>query len=370
MKKSLLLIACIAFFSHCKSGKAESSSPTVPAQGSFQAWTLTPFSKVDSLNPILRSSTTLAFDCPIQKKSVNWEEKNVFNPACIVKDGKVFMLYRAQDNAGTSRIGLAVSDDGLHFSKTAKPVLFPDNDDMKKYEWPGGIEDPRIVQSINNQYIMTYTAYDGKTARLCLATSTDLIHWNKKGLVLNQAKYLDQWSKSGAIIAKQTGDKVIAQKINGKYSMYFGDTDLFIAFSNDLIHWTPLEDENGKLVPVLHPRPFFHDSRLVESGPYALATARGIALIYNGMNAKIETDVSLPVGTYSAGQALFSPENPAKLVDRTATNFFRPDKPYEKIGEVNDVCFLEGMIHFNRKWFIYYGTADSKIAVAVCDKEL
>ncbi len=63
------------------------------------------------------------------------------------RDGKVYMLYRAQDEAMTSRLGLAVSDDGLNFIREKEPVFYPDNDNMKDYEWPGGVEDPRIVES-------------------------------------------------------------------------------------------------------------------------------------------------------------------------------------------------------------------------------
>ena len=47
------------------------------------------------------------------------------------------------------------------------------------------------------------------------------------------------------------------------------------------------------------------------------------------------------------------------------TYFMKPDKPYEISGQVNHVCFVEGLVKFKNKWFLYYGTADSKIAVAV-----
>ena len=68
-----------------------------------------------------------------------WEEKNVLNPSAIVKDGKVYLIYRAQDSAMTSRLGLAISEDGLHFKKQPTPILFPDNDSMNAYEWKGGL---------------------------------------------------------------------------------------------------------------------------------------------------------------------------------------------------------------------------------------
>src|SRR5690606_19465026 len=107
--------------------------------------------------------------------------------------------------------------------------------------------------------------------------------------------------------------------------------------------------------------PGFFDSRLVEPGPFALLRDEGVLLIYNGSNAANFNDTTMPKFTYSAGQALFDKNNPYKLLDRTDTNFIHPDKHYEKIGEVNEVCFVEGLVYFNNQWILYYGTADSKI---------
>jgi predicted GH43/DUF377 family glycosyl hydrolase len=327
---------------------------------------LSGFIKVDSINPILRPSAEQVFVCPVKKTQVSWEEKNVLNPSAIVKDGKVYLIYRSQDNDMTSRLGLAISDDGLHFRKEPEPVFYPDNDSMNIYEWKGGTEDPRIIETTDGRYIMTYTSYDGKTARLCLASSTDLVKWQKHGLVLKDSKYRNTWSKSGAIIVQENQGKITASKINGRYWMYFGDTDLFIATSVDLINWQPIEEkESGKLLPVLHPRPGYFDSRLVEPGPFALLRDSGILLIYNSSNAAEYNDPSLPRYAYSAGQALFDKSEPYKLIGRTDKYFIHPEKPYEKSGEVNEVCFVEGLVNFRGSWYLYYGTADSNIAVAV-----
>lgn len=347
-------------------------------------WAIDGFVKVDSINPIMSPSSNLSFDCPINKRTINWEERNVLNPTAIVKDDKVYLFYRAQDLDGTSRIGLAISEDGLHFNKEEHPVFFPNNDNMKVYEWNyrkrddeeisepciscyfDGVEDPRIVETDDGRYFMTYTAYDGKTARLAIASSKDLINWTKHGLVLNNEKYKDVWSKAGAIVVKQVGNKMIATKINGKYWMYYGDTNIFMAYSEDLINWEVAENEESKKrIAVLHPRMGYFDSRLVEPGPYALLKDEGILLIYNGSNAANFNDPKYPKFTYAAGQALFDKTAPYKLIDRTETDFIHPDKDYEKVGEVNEVCFVEGLVYFKDKWFLYYGTADSKIAVAV-----
>ncbi len=373
---SSLLIAIL--FCGCK----EESLDIGQSQYHLKNWAFKNFTKVDSINPILRPTTSLSFECPITKEKRNWEERNVLNPSAIVKDSEIYLFYRAQDSSGTSRIGLAISSDGLHFTKQQKPIFYPDNDFMKKYEWNykkidndiklencqncyfDGVEDPRIVESEDGIYVMTYTAYDGKTARLSIASSKNLTSWTKHGLVLKGDK--DRWSKSGAIVVELVGNKNIAKKINGKYWMYFGDTNLFLASSDDLINWNVCEDEeNNKMISVLHPRKGYFDSRLVEPGPFAIFKEQGILLIYNGSNAANFNDTNLTKFTYAAGQALFDKNKPFKLLDRTEKYFIHPDKDYEKIGEVNEVCFVEGLVKFDNHWFLYYGTADSKIAVAI-----
>ena len=381
--KLILGILSIALLVSCKTKETQDMNVKEPKTD----WAFHEFSKVDSINPILNPSAKLEFTDPITGNSAKWEERNVLNPTAVVKDGKVYLMYRAQDLNGTSRIGMAVSDDGLHFEKLPEPVFYPDNDTMKVYEWNykkdaaeqtntedcyfcyfDGVEDPRIVESDTGDYIMTYTSYDGKTARLSIASSKDLKTWTKHGLVLNDEKYKDTWSKAGAIVSELQGNKVIAKPIDGKYWMYFGDTSLFMATSTNLIHWEVLEnEESGKLISVLHPRAGYFDSRLVEPGPYALMTDEGILLIYNSSNAANFNDPNLPKFTYAAAQALFDKSQPYKLLDRTESYFIHPDKDYEKIGEVNEVCFVEGLVFFKDQWFLYYGTADSKIAVAVAN---
>jgi len=329
-------------------------------------WELGPFEKVSEANPILRPSSNYSFLDPITSETRYFEEKNVLNPSAVVKDGLVHLIYRAQDSLMTSRLALATSVDGIHFEKQTEPILFPDNDAQLAFEWPGGIEDPRVVSLDNGEYYLTYTAYDGKTARLFAATSPDLMHWQKLGSVFENPKYADKWSKSGALITTQVEDQFVATKIDGYYYMYFGDTSLFIARSEDLKSWEVLEDgEKYTPLRVLNPRPGHFDSRLVEPGPFAVHREEGIVLIYNASNARGFNESSLPEFTYAAGQALFDSSEPWKLLDRTPTHFITPETEFEKVGEVNQVVFVEGFIYFKEKYFLYYGTADSNIGVAV-----
>ncbi|MBG6061054.1 putative GH43/DUF377 family glycosyl hydrolase [Flavobacterium sp. CG_9.1] len=313
-------------------------------------WAVHHFVKVDSLNSILEPEFHQVFQSPISNKQVHWEERNVLNPFVIVKNGKAYLIYRAQDKDLKSKLGLAINDDGLHFKKQPLPIFCLDNDTIKQYEWQGGIEETRIIESENGTYIMTYTSYDGKTARLCLASSKDLYTWTKHGLVLKEEKYKDLRSQSGAIVCKLAGNKIIAAKIKGKYWMYFGDNDLYLATYEDLIHWNVAEnDENKKMISVLHPRMGYFDSRLVEPGPLALVQKEGILLIYNDSNAANYNDSNLPKFTIAVSQALFDKENPYKFIDRMDDYFSHPDKPYEQTGEVNEVYFVEGLVYFKKK---------------------
>ncbi|MBL7826507.1 MAG: hypothetical protein JNJ57_07755, partial [Saprospiraceae bacterium] len=143
------------------------------------SWMFSNVTRADDHNPIMEPDKKVDFRCPMRKKEVDWAEANVFNPAALVRDDRVWLLFRAQDEDGTSRIGLAESGNGYEFKTKDEPVLYPDIDGQKPYEWDGGCEDPRVVRRNDGTFVMTYTAYDKRTARLCVATSRDLRRWEK-----------------------------------------------------------------------------------------------------------------------------------------------------------------------------------------------
>jgi len=378
MKNIILLIYAFSFFLFsCKeNGKqvVENQEDSIQVSAKIvEDWSILPFVKVDSANPILLAVKTTIFYCPISKKQVFWEANDVYNPTAIVRNGKVYMIYRAEDTVksvnGTSRLGLAESEDGIHFKRLPTPVFYPDNDEMKKYEWMGGCEDPRIVEDSAGTYVMTYTAYDGKTARLCVASSKDLRKWKKHGLAFKNPKNVDMWSKSGSIVCKLSQDgKMIATRIGGKYVMYWGENGL-IAKSDNLLSWEFLADEKGEPKSVLPKREGqdIFDNALVEPGAAAILTEKGILLIYNG--ASIDKQKG-GISNYCGGQALFDKNDPTQLIARLDEPFIKPEKDYELKGLVNKVTFVEGLVYHRGKWFLYYGTADSKIAVAVSEHKI
>ena len=72
--------------------------------------------------------------------------------------------------------------------------------------------------------------------------------------------------------------------------------------------------------------------------------------------------------SYCAGQALFDVKDPTKLIDRLDKPFYIPESDFEKSGQYPaGTVFIEGLVFHNQKWFLYYGCADSRVAVAVYD---
>jgi beta-1,2-mannosidase len=280
----------------------------------------------------------------ISPRGDGWESAGTFNPTVVMRDGKIVMLYRAQDKNGTSRLGYAESTDGIHFSRRADPVFSPETD----YEKDGGVEDPRLVQ-FGGIYYLTYTGYNKKDAQLCLATSRDLIHWERKGVILPayRGRWNVRWTKSGAIVP---------EKIGGKYWMYFLGTSpdnkdqTGLAYSTDLLHWI-----EATAVPVLPVRAGEFDSRVAEPGPPPIMTPKGIVLIYNGADDKL---------VYRTGIAVFDRNDPSKLISRAGAPILAPEKEWEKVGQVPNVVFVEGMVRRGSHYLFYYGGADTYVGVA------
>ena len=336
------------------------------------SWSIGPFTRPANAQPVISPNKDSTFNCPMRGKTIHWETNHTFNPAAIVKDNKIFLLYRAEDDFGqgigghTSRLGLAESDDGIHFTRRTSPVFFPADDEQKPNEWDGGCEDPRLVESEDGTYVLLYTQWNHKLARLGIATSKDLITWTKLGSPFtgNATKAA---CKSAAIVTKLVNGRLIAAKVDDKYLMYFGEGSLHLATSPDLIHWTVIEATPHHWKDLMSGRKGKFDSKFVEGGPPAILTDAGILVLYNGVNGKAG-DNTIGENAYAGGQALFDPKNPTTIIDRLDKPFFKPEQSWEKTGQYPaGTTFIEGLVAFKGKWFLYYGCADSYVGVAISE---
>ena len=217
------LLALALLGSACQQSRAAEASAA-----SIANWQLGPFVRDDGAD-ILGPNPASTFHCPIQKQDVPWEDKQVLCATAAVKDGKVYLLYRAENRG---RPGEDKSDRSGHqrgwppLQAPGHPGAVSGRGRIQSSSGPGDGRTPGCAVSEDGTYVMTYTAYDGKRPRLFVATSTDFVHWQKHGSAFGRCasgKYADLRSKSGAIICRQQGEKFVAARVNGKYWMYFGE---------------------------------------------------------------------------------------------------------------------------------------------------
>lgn len=291
-------------------------------------------------NPVLRPCGT------------GWQSGYVYNPAAVVHEGKVVLLYRAHDDSKISRIGFASSDDGLHFVQEDTPVLEP----SEAYE-SRGCEDPRVT-CIDGVYYLTYTGYDGRTALLCLATSRDLRTWTKHGPLFPE---LDTW-KTLAWARERRGVRphnkaggIVPVQVDGLWHMYVGEGAIYHATSPDLLSWSVTDE------PLLEGRPGSWDADLIEVGAPPVVVGDSLVMLVNGARITSIDDMQVD---YRCGQVAFSLADPTRLTARDPEPWLAPSTPEEKAGLVPNVTFVEGLVHFQGQWLAYYGQSDTTTAVA------
>jgi predicted GH43/DUF377 family glycosyl hydrolase len=316
----------------------------------------------------------------LEKTALEFENQAVLNPACIEKDGIIHMFYRAVKTGNFSTIGYCQFKDGKLIYRKTSPVLVPEHDYEKH-----GLEDPRIVL-LDGIYHLFYVAYDGKNARVALATSTNLVNFKKQGVITSQMSYdkaEDLFKKSKVskfytfferLYRKYNTDKVILwekdafifpEKINGKFALihrvlpgiqvaYF---DSFKELNNKFWsnYFTHLKD-----FIILEPK-FEFENSYIGGGCPPIRIKEGWLFIYHAVEEKNK------VKTYHAGAALLDINNPTKVIGRLNHPLFTPTENWEKQGDVNNVVFPTSAILNGNKIDIYYGAADSVIAVKTVD---
>ncbi|MCX6817009.1 MAG: pesticidal protein Cry7Aa [Candidatus Beckwithbacteria bacterium] len=310
----------------------------------------------------------------LEKTHREFEAKAVLNPACIQVNDVTHMFYRAINQNDISSIGYCQLVNNKVVKRLPKPILFPENEYEKK-----GVEDPRIT-FFQGTYYLFYTAYDGQNARIAYATSQDLIHFAKHGLIspaisydkaediFRESKIKERYRMFEMFYKEKKGQDVLLyekdaslfpQKFHHKFAMlhrilpgiqiiYFKD------FSKLSEHfWRHYLKNLGNFI-VLEPL-FWYESRNVGGGCPPIKTKDGWLIIYHAVE-------DTPLGKiYHAGAALLDLKNPTKVLGRLKEPLFSPRIYWEKTGTVNNVVFPTGAVVKDGTLYIYYGAADNRI---------
>lgn len=269
------------------------------------------------------------------------ERCSTHNPSAVIEDGRVKIVYRAEGEYEyyVARLCLAESKDGIHFERYyGNPVLGPSMPEEAR-----GCEDPRIAR-IGDFYYMTYTAftrYDEKRKKyvydLALASSEDLVHWTKHGVILKGIK-------AGVIYP---------EKVGGRYLMFVGSMTIRMAWSTDLLHWE-LDGE-----PFLVPGDGGFDGALVETGPAPLMLGDRVFLVYNGADE---------YWRYSPGYLILDRSDPRRIVARSRMPLLEVSEQFELYGKLNNVVFATALVRFGDACLLYYGGGERCIGLAEADR--
>jgi|Deesub1362A_J573_1020465.scaffolds.fasta_scaffold00930_3 predicted GH43/DUF377 family glycosyl hydrolase len=270
------------------------------------------------------------------RPDVPWERKAVFNPGAVEYKGKVYMLYRAvgEYERYISRLGLAVSEDGVHFERFPEPAFSPE----ESYE-RFGCEDPRIT-ALEGRFYITYTALSARAFSergnyVALASTVDFRQFERHGVILPGFEDKD------AVI--------FPEKVKGKYVLLHRIVpEIWIAYSDDLVHWYGHKK-------AMYPRPGCWDAVKIGAGAPPIKTDEGWLLFYHGVDR---------ARTYRMGVALFDLDDPERLISRPLEFVLEPAEEYEREGDIPHVVFVCGVVQRGEEFFVYYGGGDKVIGLA------
>jgi beta-1,2-mannobiose phosphorylase / 1,2-beta-oligomannan phosphorylase len=286
----------------------------------------------------------------------DWEAGAVFNPAAVVRDGEVQLLYRA---AGTedhyvSRLGLATSTDGSTFRRVSDEPVFEPAESYERYS----IEDPRLLD-IDGTLYMTYVVLElpafsfGQRASTALASTDDLRSWRRHGIITPSLPGVDD--RDTVLFPGKVDDRYVMlhrpQMLEGSNYVEYGTgnpSSIWISHSDDLDRPFP---PGEVLLPAEQP----WEARKIGIGPPPLRTERGWLLLYHGVDLQ---------NVYRAGAALVALDNPQKVLGRLPYPILEPEASYERVGPTPCVVFPEGAVVLNDELLVYYGCADQTCAMA------
>lgn len=293
----------------------------------------------------------------LEKTTLAFEQKGVLNPAVIVFNGTIHMLYRAMAENGYSSIGYCRLDHPLK-------VGFRSNLPLLKGETPAesmGMEDPRLV-CLNGLFLLSYTAFDGFSALGSLLLSYDLQHFFGKRIVvaLNRKTVKGQpglsayeWDKNLVFFPRKINGKIyFMHRI--KPSILLSSAEALNAINQD--YWS--QEQFNNINTPLELNANVSGSEYEGAACPPIETVIGWLLIYHAAyryHKKIH---------YKVHVALLDLDNPNKVLAELPYPVLEPKTNYERNGNVDNVVFPTASITVGDTLFIYYGAADTCIACA------
>ena len=270
----------------------------------------------------------------------------VFNPSAALVGDETVLVARVEALTGVSHLTVARSANGIDRWKVASEPLLEPEPGIESEQW--GFEDARAVWVEElDRFVITCTAYGPAGPAVYLATTTDFVTVERKGIV---------------VAAEDKNAALLPERVGGKWILFHRPTTGFggvsqagiaLSRSDDLEHWSAPE-------PVMQPRTgAWWDSLRIGIGPPLVKTEHGWLMIYHGVKETVSGAI------YRVGLALLDLEEPTRILRRADDWIFGPHESYERQGDVANAIFPCGLIVApNGELRLYYGAADTSICLA------
>jgi len=255
------------------------------------------------------------------------------DPDVDVSDPRVIHHGLERYLTSISHLRLARSSDGLNFTVDAEPAIAP----AAEYE-AFGTEDPRIT-CIDGTYYIDYVGVSHLGVTTCLAKTTDFVTYERMGVIFCPD------NRDVVLFPEKVDDRFVAYHRPAPRTI--GTLSMWLARSPDLVYW-------GEHRHVISPRPDLWDSCRVGGGAPPIKTDRGWLSIYHGATLD---------DWYCLGALLTDLDEPHKVIARSTGPLLKPETDYEMEGFYGHVVFTCGTTLAGDRLRIYYGAADTVMAV-------
>ncbi len=277
----------------------------------------------------------------LTKNDVPYPVATVLNAAVTKYNNKYIMIFRSHLRNGRSILGIADSNDGFKFKVAKKPFMIPSKDGIFKEYEEYGIEDPRIT-FIDDEYLITYSAYSRYGVRVALAKTKD---FNK----IERFSLITESDHRNIVIfpEKFSGLYVCLDRPHSQMIPW----SIWISYSPDLKFWG-----NSKLI--MKPAHYHWDEVKIGPGAPPIKTKYGWLSIYHGVFHTMDGNI------YRLGVALHDLSDPSRIIGVGDNWILQPEEPYEITGYVHNVVFSCGAVPEDDGTLkIYWGGADSVMCV-------
>lgn len=277
----------------------------------------------------------------LTKDDIPYPVHTVHNAGMAKYQDKYIMLFRSHLNTGRSIIGLAESKDGFSFKSRPEPFIVPCTEGIFAQYEEFGVEDPRI-SCINDEYLITYSAYSRYGVRIGLAKTRDFVSVERISLIT-------QADLRNAVLFPEKYNNMYV-RLDRPHSE-ISPWSIWISYSPDLKFW-------GESKLIMTPMQYHWDEMKIGPGATPFKTKKGWLHIYHGVFQTMAGAV------YRLGAALHDLTDPSKIIAVSDSWILEPEDPWERTGYVPNVVFCCGAIPEDDGTVkIYWAGADTVMCV-------